>query len=139
MLVPMQRRYFTFKRILQILAVGLVLAAVSVVLFVPSYGSATETTGGVQTTEMVTAWEVNGPRILLLLVIPVALSLLPVFSRSPAWQLLSVLSAALLTTFAVITSLSIGWFFFPAAVIAIIAAFVPVRPRRKGALGDPSA
>ena len=139
MMVPMQSRYVILKRVLQLVAVGLVLTAVLVVLFVPSYGFATETSDGVQTTGMVTAWEVNGPRILLLLAIPVALSLLPVFSRGAAWQLLSVLSAVLLVVFAVVTSLSIGWFFFPAAIIAAVAAFVPVRPRREKALDGSSA
>lgn len=127
--VDLRPRYLGAKRILQLIAASLAIAAALAVLFLPSYIEVTESSGGQESISSQTALEFVGPRILLVVAIPVALAALPLFARGRAWRPLSIASALMLTLFAVIGSLSVGWYFLPAMLVAIVAAFIPDRPR----------
>lgn len=138
-------RYLTTKRVLQLIAVVLVVVANVVLLLVPTYSSAsatssgdssqvTSTTAPVET--MQTMLQVVGPRLLVVLAIPLAAALLPLWARGRAWIVLSIVSAALLWVFVLLGALSVGLFFLPAALVAVVAACVPSEARLMSAI-DP--
>ena len=58
-------------------------------------------------------WEVNGPVFLLVIAIPIAIAILPLLVRGPAWPVVSVLAAVLLGLFAVLGSFTIGFYLHP--------------------------
>ena len=117
-----------------LVALSLVLAllASGVLLVVPTYTgvSASEafTSGGavVQRTNEIrraTLVEVNGPRVLRVLAVPVMLAALPLAAN---WTRLrtaaQALAALLLTGFALVTGFSIGLFYLPTAGAMVAAA-----------------
>ncbi|MEZ3160983.1 hypothetical protein AB1K54_10625 [Microbacterium sp. BWT-B31] len=132
-------RYFTVKRWLQFIVLALALAAVLAIALLPNYIQVSQTTGSDGTDQEVigsaTVLQVVGLWFLLVLAIPILLALLPILATGRAWQPLSIVSAVLLGIFAVVGSLSIGWYFLPATLVAIIAACLPTRPRRNRTTG----
>lgn len=118
------------KRRLQIAALVLVAVAATVVVFVPLSTEVTSDSNGNETTAAVSLLQSMGPSVLLIVAIPIAISALPLFSRGRSWMVLSIVSAALLWTFAVLGLLSIGVFFIPGAILSLIAACIPARSLR---------
>ncbi|WP_345215358.1 hypothetical protein [Georgenia halophila] len=120
---PTRRR--PAKRLVQLGVLALVVAATVTILVMPLYtveSGAAEVTSG-------RFLEVNGPWAVVGMMVPIAVALLPLFTRGRAWQSLSIASAALLTMFVLAAFASIGLFYAPAAVAAIVAACLPEAPR----------
>lgn len=121
------------KRWLQIVALVLVLAAAAALLVLPMYESVTTGSDGSEVDSTQTLLEVNGPWLLVLLAIPVALAAMPLFAYGRIWAVLSIVSACLLWACVILGGLTIGVFFVPGALLAVIAACVPVRSTRTAA------
>lgn len=64
----------------------------------------------------------------LVLTIPVLLTLVPFVTRGRLWPTMSQVATVFLGLFAVIGSLSLGFYFLPAFIAALVAVFLP--PRR---------
>ena len=128
---PEPRAYWKPKRVAQLIALVLASVAATVVLFVPSYTTATLDSQGNETIGSRTVWEVNGPIFLLVMAIPVAITILPLLVRGPTWPVVSVIAAALIGLFAVVGLLTIGFYFIPAVGAELIAVFLS--PRRLAA------
>jgi hypothetical protein len=118
------------KRRLQIAALVLVAVAATVVVFVPLSTEVTSDSNGNETTAAVSLLQSMGPSVLLIVAIPIVIAALPLFSRGRSWMVLSIVSAALLWTFAVLGLLSIGVFFIPGGILSLIAACIPARSLR---------
>ena len=106
-------------------------------LLVPSYAgrSETSTTGGFSSGSAVgvgTLLEANGPSALIPLLLPLALLVAPVVGRRAATRrAITRASAIVLTVFVVLTILSIGLLFLPAALalwVAVHAASSAAHP-----------
>ena len=78
-----------------------------------------------------TLLETAGPSVLVPLLIPVALTVLPLPIRGHAGVRVSVATTAALAFFVVIGSASIGWFYVP-ALAAAVAAIVASMGSRAG-------
>ena len=118
------------KRWLQIGALGLVVAASIIVLVAPTYSSVTTDSNGGEAATTQTALEVNGPWLLFVLLVPIAIAALPLFAHRRTWGVLSIVSASLLWVFVIVGMLGIGVFFVPGAAMAMAAAFLPVQAVR---------
>lgn len=123
--------YWTARRVVQIVATAFALAAAFLAAFGPAYSSVTETVdeAGQTTTQATSATlvEVNGAWVLIVLAVPVLLAAMPLGATGRWWQPLSIASAVLLIIVVVVGSLSIGWFYIPAMIAAIVAVFLPTR------------
>lgn len=107
--------HFTTKRIWHLAAflfaaVG-ALAVFRLEIFVDSGGRAT-------------AYDVAGPSIFAVIAIPLILTALPVVPLRRAWVGIGYICAVAMIIFTVTGILSVGLLFLPAAITAIIAAFV---------------
>ncbi|MDM4764400.1 hypothetical protein QT381_15475 [Galbitalea sp. SE-J8] len=134
--VDLRARYFNAKRVTQYVAAALALAAALAIALLPSYIQVSTTSDGQESITSGTVLEVVGIWFLLVLAIPLILAALPLSATGRAWQPLSIVSAVLLSIFALVGSLSIGWYFVPATIAAIVAVFLPRHPRthyRRGA------
>lgn len=120
-------RYLNAKRVLQIVGVVLTVAAAAVMSVLPSFESVTTDSSGHEKIETQTLLEVQGIAFLIVLLIPVLVAAVPLFLRGRAWQVTSIVVAAALALFVILGALSIGRFYLPAAIIEIVAIFVPVR------------
>lgn len=129
--VDARPRYFTAKRVVQFVALAFAAAAVLAVALLPSYIQVSQTSSGSEQIGSATVLEVVGIWYLLVLLIPVAITALPLPATGRAWQPLSITSASLLTAFAVLGSLSIGWYFLPSAITAVVGACLPSQSRRR--------
>lgn len=122
-------------RVLQGVAFALTIAVALAVLFLPTYASETSSAGsgspdGPVVTEGLTALAVNGPAILVPLLIPVFLTGLPFLVRGKPWKGVSIAATVLLAAFAVLGLASIGLFYLPALVASTAALLVrpPAKP-----------
>lgn len=122
-------RYFTVKRVLQLAAFVLAVAAAAVVAFRPSFILVTTDSDGIEQIQAATVLEVVGLWYLLVLAIPVVLTAVPLFARGRAWQPVSIACVVPLTVFVAIGMLSISWDFLLAWVVAVVAVLLPARPR----------
>ncbi len=113
------------KRLVQLFAAGLAVAAAVAVIALPLYAQESSTSSGDVQSGSATVLSVVGPQVLLALLVPVLDAALPLAARGRAWQPLSVASVVVLAVFVVLGSASIGWFFVPALVLAVIALFQP--------------
>jgi hypothetical protein len=128
------------KRLLQWLTLVLTVAASMLLAFLPVYSGATSDSNGTSTETSATLVQVNGPSVMVLLAIPIAISLLPLFARGRAWQPLSITAAILLGFAAFLGILSIGIFFVPAMIVEVAAAFLPTHATpRKAQSAAPSS
>lgn len=120
------------KRLLQWLTLVLTIAASMFLAFQPVYAGVASDSNGTSTETSATLVQVNGPSVLVLLAIPIAISLLPLFARGRAWQPLSITAAILLGFWVFVGILSIGIFFVPAMIAEAAAACLPTRatPRK---------
>jgi hypothetical protein len=112
-------------------ALALALAAMVVLLAVPLGTRETASTSGERTVESTTLLQSQGAGALVPLAVPVLLTALPLSaprSRRPA---VSLLCAALLGIGVVLSVLSIGVFFVPALIAAVVASLAsrPSEPR----------
>lgn len=120
-------RGLSAKRLLQLAAFALAVAGSAYLAVVPVYsGSWTDSTGA-SGTASATLIEVNGTWAIVLLAVPVLITLVPLFARGRAWQVLSIAAAVLLGVVTILGSMTIGVFYMPALIVAIVAACLPVR------------
>ncbi|WP_425954993.1 hypothetical protein [Xylanimonas sp. McL0601] len=124
-------RWLGAKRWWQLAAVALTVVPMVAFLFVPLYAGSSSTTSsdGVLVTQdtSATLFEVNGPGVLVALLLPVLIAVLPLPFRGRAWAVSSVVSAALLVVFVLLGGFSIGFAYVPAAVCAVVGACLRVR------------
>ena len=120
------------KRLLQWLALLLTVTASVLLAFLPVYSGVTSDSNGTSTESSATLVQVNGSSVIILLAIPIAISLLPLFTRGRAWQPLSITAAILLGIAVFLGILSIGIFFVPVLIVEVVAACLPTRatPRK---------
>ncbi|GAB6856158.1 HAAS signaling domain-containing protein [Microbacterium xylanilyticum] len=122
--------YLNAKRVLQIVAAALALIATVALCVLPSYVSVTTDSRGHEKIETQPLLAVMGPAYLLVLLIPVAITVVPLFLHGRAWKISSIVAAVLLGGFAILGAVSIGRYYLPAGIIEIIAACLPLRSRR---------
>jgi hypothetical protein len=115
------KHHLDSKNVRQLLAVSLAVVASLVLLVVPMYTQVNLTLGGPQQVSHPTLLETNGPSIFVPLLIPVALTALPLLIRGRARTPVSVATTVALVVFVVIGSASIGWFYVPALAAAVAA------------------
>lgn len=114
-------------RILHLASFACVLGATALALFAPMSTTAVTTNNGQQFIYTSTLLQSQGASILLPLLIPLAIALIPLVSATKALRTSSIVSAILLMFFAVIASASIGWFYLPAAILAMLYAFTSLK------------
>lgn len=120
---------------LQILAFMLTIAAGLVVLFVPLMAEVKVSNDEPERIRYVTLLSVMGWSIFVPLRVPVALAGLPLLLAGRMRKWASVATAIGLTFFAFIGSVSIGWFYLPAAIVAFMALFSAPGRREASATG----
>jgi hypothetical protein len=112
----------------QVVALGLSVAASLALLVIPAFGGTSASSeGGREVTHATTLLESEGPRVLLVLAIPLVLTLVPLLVRGRGRGAVSVLAALLLGVGALLGLASIGAFYLPALIFAIAAATAAVR------------
>ena len=113
------------KRILQGIAFALTIAAALVVLLAPGYTEMRLTNDGPAQIKALTLLEFLGPSIFVPVLIPVALTGLPLLlagrARNGAWTAATIA----LAIFTVVASASVGWFYLPATIVAFVALISP--------------
>lgn len=125
------KRRLNPRNLRQIIAASLAMTASLVLLLVPVYTQVELTGSGPGRISQSTLLETVGPSLFVPLLIPVALTALPLLMRERARTQASVATTAGLAVFVVIGSASIGWFYVPAlaAAIAAVAASKSSRGR----------
>lgn len=121
------RRRSDAKSVRQIIAFSLTIAAAIALLLVPIYNTVKLTNDGPDEVAASTLLEIVGPYIFVPLLIPVALTGLPLLLRGPAQNYASVATAVALAIFALIASATIGWFYVPALAAALASILAPSR------------
>lgn len=124
-------RHLDFWNVRQVLAVSLAIIASLVLLLVPMYTQVKLTSGGPEQVSHPTLLETAGPSIFVPLLIPVALTALPLLIRGRARTPVSVATTVALVVFVVIGSASIGWFYIPALAAAVAAMVRSVGSRAR--------
>jgi len=140
-------RWWSAKRAWQVVALGLVVAAAVYLLTAPIYQPQAECSGGgtySSTGELVSEWDTCDPATSMLaagawsyvagVVAPILLAALPLAARGRAWTVLSALSAVCLVVYAVLGGFSVGLFFVPGTLCAVVGAVL----RRPQAGATPS-
>ncbi len=122
--------FLTPARVVQLIALALVVAGILVAFLLPG-GVSVDGSGRVRSTYLLPQY---GPGILVPFLIPLAAAAIPLLAglwrrTRSHWRLFAVPGALVLTGFAVVASASVGWYFAPAAVAALVAAALPGRPR----------
>ncbi|GAA1991744.1 hypothetical protein [Microbacterium pumilum] len=115
------------KRRVQIAALALAVLAAVVLLVVPTYESVTVSSDGGEISTSLTMLQAVGPWIFVVLLVPVLATAVPVFARGRAWSVLSMIGAIVLSGFVILSLLTIGMFFVPAAIASVVAACLPAR------------
>lgn len=115
------KRHLDSKNVRQVLALSLAIMASLVLLLVPMYTQVKLTSGGPEQVSHPTLVETVGPSIFVPLLIPVALTALPLLTRGRTRTPVSVATTVVLVVFVVIGSASIGWFYVPAMAAAVAA------------------
>lgn len=127
-------------RVASVVTLALALAGSLTAALLPVYsGSSESLTTDPATGETVTSStessatlaQKNGFGVLLLLAVPVVVAALPLVARrSGTLRVLLVTTAVALAAVTVLGALSVGTFFAPAAVAAVVAAALPARRRQ---------
>ncbi|CAN7187018.1 hypothetical protein LJR078_000489 [Arthrobacter sp. LjRoot78] len=115
------------KSVRQIVAFSLTIAASLVLLLVPVYSTAIISNDGPDQVTASTLLEIVGPYVFVLLLIPVALTGLPLLVRGPARMPASVATTVALTIFTMLASATIGWFYVPALAAALASLMTPAQ------------
>lgn len=113
------RRRSDLKNLRQIIAFFLTITAGLVLLLVPMYGGVQVTNDGPEQVTTSTLLEIAGPYVFVPLLIPVALTGLPLLLRGRAQIYTSVATTVALAVFTLIASATIGWFYVPALAAAL--------------------
>jgi hypothetical protein len=121
------RRRSDPKSVRQIIAFSLTVAASLVLLLVPVYSTVKLTNDGPDQVTASTLLEIVGPYIFVPLLIPVALTGLPLLLKGPAQLYASVATTIALAIFTLIASATIGWFYVPALAAALASVLAPSR------------
>ncbi len=121
--------YWNAKRVIQIIALAINAAAVSAIVLLPSYVSVTTDSAGNESITTRAVLQVGGTGFVAILALPLIFAAAPLFARGSSWQIFSIGSTVLLAVFAIVASLSIGFYFLLAVVLEGIAVFL--RPRRR--------
>jgi hypothetical protein len=106
-------------KILAAISFGLAFAVSILLLVLPSYSGWSSESPLVQ--QHATLLQVNGPRALIALVIPVLIALVPVLL--PKWWL-RLVAGLVLAAFVAVGGFSIGLFYAPSAVIMLLAGLL---------------
>lgn len=112
------------------IAFSFTIAAGLVLLLVPMYSGLRVTNDGPEQVTTSTLLETVGPSVMVPLLIPAALTGLPLLLRKRAKRYAAIATTVALAIFIAIASASIGWFYVP-ALAAAIAALVG-RPEGRG-------
>lgn len=112
------------QRIAQLVALGLAVVAALAALFFPAYTIATSDSAGNQVETTQSIFEAHGPVFLAIVAVPVVFAAAPLVARGQAWRPVSITSVVLLGAFVLVGILSIGTFFIPAFVCALVALFL---------------
>jgi hypothetical protein len=114
-------------KILAAISFGLAVAVSGLLLVLPSYSVWSSESPSVR---HATLLQVNGPRVLIALAIPVLIALVPVVLPK-FW--VRIAAALVLATFAILGGFSIGLFYAPSAVTMFLAGCLsaPVRKPRQ--------
>lgn len=123
------KRHPDSRNVRQALAVSLATVASLVLLLVPMDTQVKIMSGGPVQVSHPTLLETNGPSIFVPLLIPVALTALPLLIRGRARTPVSVATTVALVVFVVIASASIGWFYIPALAAAVAAVITSMGSR----------
>lgn len=115
------RRRSDLKNVRQIIAFSLTIAAALVLLLVPVYSGVQMTSEGPEQVTTSTLLEIVGPYVFVPLLIPVALTGLPLLMRGRAQKYASIVTTVALAIFTLIASATIGWFYVPALAAALTA------------------
>jgi hypothetical protein len=112
-------------KILSGISFGLTLAVSCLLLVMPVYSSWSSESPSVRHSTLL---DVNGPRILIALAIPVLIAMVPVLFPKFWVRLVAGLALAAL---AVVAGFTVGLFYFPSAVLMLLAGLLsaPVRKR----------
>lgn len=122
-------RYLTVPRGLQIGVLALVAAATLAALLLPAGISDTELDSGQHIVVATTLLQTSSALVLIPMAVPLLLAVTPLVVRKRGWRAVSIVCTVLLGVFAVIASATIGWFYLPALVVAIVAICLPWRGR----------
>jgi|SRR5690625_1981876 len=115
--------WLSAKRVWQLVALLAALAAGVSVFFVRAF-TLSAPQGAGQAEVRATAYEAAGPSIIAVVALPILLAALPLFFRGRAWVITGYVSAVALTAYTVTGIMSVGLFFLPAALIAVVGAFL---------------
>lgn len=109
--------------VLQFVAFTLAIAAGLIILLVPGYTEVTRVNDGPEQVRTLTLLEAEGPSMFVPLLIPVALTGLPLLLTARVRKGASIATTVALAVFTVVGSASIGWFYLPGTIAAFIAIF----------------
>lgn len=118
------------KRIAQVVTVALSLVATGAILVLPGYVTVTLDSAGTEIVSTASVLTVVGPSVLAVLAIPNLFAIAPLLARDRALQPVSIASAVLLAGFGVVSAATLGLYFVPAILGAIVAVFLPPRTSR---------
>lgn len=107
----------------------LTLVVSCLLLVVPTYSGQREgflTSGAIIHTHA-SLLQINGPRVLIALMIPVLIALMPMLVPKRGVRIAAAIALAF---FVLITGFSIGLFYLPSAVTLTVASVLSLRPRR---------
>jgi hypothetical protein len=113
-------------KILALISFGLAVAVSGLLLVLPTYSGWSSESPSVQ--QHATLLQVNGPRALIALAIPVLIALVPVLLPK-RWVRL--LAALVLAAFVVVGGFSIGLFYAPSAFVMLMAGLVSAPARKR--------
>lgn len=105
-------------------------AAALVVLVVPMYSSVTQYPDGRMETSTKGFVDVNGPWAIAVVLIPVVLAGVPLLQHGRMKRPAARVATVLLCIFVFLSGFTIGLFFLPAAVCAVVALALPAHTRR---------
>lgn len=115
------KRHPNSRDVCQVLGVALAAAAALVLLLVPVYNQANVTADGPAHMSSQTLIDVMGTPVIAALLIPVALTALPLLVRGRAKIWTSLVTTVALAVFVGLGSASIGWIYIPALAAAVAA------------------
>ena len=103
------------------------MAATLAAVLLPAGVSELRSSSGEHIIETPTLLQKYSPLILIPLLIPIALAIVPLVFSGKTWRASSILCTAALGVFAIIASATLGWYYLPALIVAIIAVCLPQR------------
>ena len=112
-------------KLLTAISFGLTLLVSCLLLVVPVY---TITSSESPSVRHATLLSVNGPRAVLGLAVPVLIALVPILIPKFSAR---IIAGLILIAFAVISGFSIGLFYFPSAIMMLMASLVSAPVRRR--------